>query len=46
MRAIPSVRLTIVPSVRASVSSFRPSIFFLISSLISVALMLMAVLCD
>ena len=43
IRAIPSVRLTTVPSVRASVSRSRPLIFFLIRSLISVALIDMVI---
>src|SRR5690554_2962877 len=39
IRATPSARLTTVPSERASVSRFSSLIFFLIRSLISVALM-------
>ena len=38
MRVIPSVRLTTVPSVRASVGRSYSWIFFLIRSLISMAL--------
>ena len=44
MRAIPSVRLTTVPSVRASVGRSYSWIFFLIRSLISIALIVIGYL--
>src|SRR6185437_15562554 len=42
MRVMPSVTDTIVPTLRASVTDLKPSIRFLMRSLISVALMAMS----